>query len=156
MLMAPKGKSCRFSWKVAMVARTAVAITAVMLLEGCEVTGLLTAGAVTSMAVDKGADEGAKFGIRRLDSAMQVAIASAAGPIDVGYAVRWESPQQVPVFYPAHSGMVEVVRAFGQTTTRCKDVIFTINDDHNAFTTTVCRNDLGQWGWALAEPSTHR
>jgi hypothetical protein len=51
--------------------------------------------------------------------------------------------------------MVEVVRVFGRTTTRCKDVIFTINDDHNAFTTTICRNDLGQWGWALAEPSTH-
>jgi RES domain-containing protein len=139
-----------------MIARTVIAITAVMLLEGCVVTGFLTAGAVTSAAVDKGADQGAKYGIRRLDSAMQVAIASSAGPIDVGYAVRWESPQQIPVLYPAHSGMVEVVRVFGQTTTRCKDAIFTINDDHNAFTTTICRNDLGQWGWALAEPSTHR
>jgi len=138
-----------------MIARAAVALTALMLLEGCVVTGLLTAGAITSAAVDKGADQGAKFGIRRLDSAMQVAIASAAGPIGVDYAVSWDSPQQIPILYPAHSGMVEVVRVIGQRRT-CKEVIFTINDDHNVFTTTICRNDLGEWGWALAEPSTHR
>lgn len=139
-----------------MIARRAFAIAAATLFQGCVATGFFTAGAVTSVAVDKGADQGAKYGIRRLDSAMQVAIASAAGPIDVGYAVRWDSPQQIPVLYPAHSGMVEVVRVFGVTTTKCKDVIFTINDDHGAFTTTICRNDLGQWAWASAEPSTHR
>jgi hypothetical protein len=138
-----------------MIVRTAIALAALMLLEGCVVTGLLTAGAVTETAVDKGADQGAKYGIRRLDNAMQVAIASAAGPIAVGYAVSWDSPQQIPILYPAHSGMVEVVRVFGHTTI-CKEVIFTINDDHNLFTTTICRNDLGEWGWALAEPSTHR
>jgi len=139
-----------------MIARTALAVTAVAVLEGCVATGLLTAGAVTTEAVDQGADQGTKYGIRQLDSAMQVAIASAAGPVEVGYAVRWHSPQQIPVLYPAHAGMVEVVRAFGQATTTCKDVIFTINDDHGAFTTTICRNDLGRWAWALAEPSTHR
>jgi hypothetical protein len=139
-----------------MIARTTIVLAALMWLGGCEAAGLLSAGAISSMAVDKSADQGAKYGIRRLDSAMQVAIASAAGPIDVGYAVHWDSPQQIPVLYPAHAGMVEVVRVFGEATTMCKEVIFTINDDHNAFTTNVCRNDLGQWGWASAEPSTHR
>jgi len=43
-----------------MIARTAIAIAAIMVLEGCVVPALLTAG--TSTAANTSADQGAKFG----------------------------------------------------------------------------------------------
>jgi hypothetical protein len=137
-----------------MILRTAICLAAMMLLEGCA-AGLLTAGAVTEFAVDKSVDQGARYGIRRLDNSMQARIAAAAGPLGVGYAASWDSPETIPILYPAHSGMVEVVRIFGRLTS-CKEVIFTIKDNYNVFTTTICRNDVGDWAWALAEPSIHR
>jgi hypothetical protein len=118
-------------------------------------TGSTALGVAAGFGASYGVAEGVKYGERRLQDTVQIAIASAAAPLAVGYSVNWQLPERAPLLLPAHSGMVEVARTFGQIHL-CKEIIFTVEDDHNIYTTTICRNDQGDWTWALAEPSIHR
>jgi hypothetical protein len=118
-------------------------------------TGSALAGVVAGVAVSYGIDQGVKYAERRVEDNVQVAIAETAGPLDVGQSASWQVPHMLP--FSGKAGTVEVARAFGQAIP-CKDVVFTVADeeDHNVYTTTVCRNDQGRWMWAAAEPNTRR
>lgn len=116
-------------------------------------TGSALAGLVAGVAVSYGVDQGIKYAERDIQDNVQIAIADAAGPLDVGQAADWQVPQKVPL--SGRSGTVEVARSFGQAIP-CKEVIFTVEKDHGVYTTNVCRNDEGAWVWAAGEPSVHR
>ena len=90
---------------------------------------------------------------RSVQDNVQSAIATTAGPLDIGQSASWQVPEKLP--FSGRSGTAEVARAFGSAIP-CKDVIFTVAGDHGVYTTTVCRNDEGAWTWAAAEPSIHR
>jgi hypothetical protein len=155
-----------------MTRRTDIALIAVLPLAaysaaGPAVTSLATAGVVGSatgsalasvaagFGASYGVDQGMKYAERRIQDNVQTAIARAAAPLEVGQSATWEVAEKLPV--TGKSGNVEVARRFGEAIP-CKDVVFTVadDDDHNIYTTSICRNDQGTWMWALAEPSVHR
>ena len=155
--------------------RMAIVLLGVIPLAGCAaagpaVTTLTTAGiagavgsasgsallgAVVGFGVSYGVDQGVKYVERRIEGNVQIAIAETAGLLADGQSAPWNAPEKLPL--SGKSGTVEVARSFGETIP-CKDIVFTDADDndHHIFTTTICRNDLGTWVWALAEPSVHR
>lgn len=118
-------------------------------------TGSAAIGVAAGFAASVGVDQGVKWGERRLAGTVQGAVAEAAGPLDVGQSAAWQVKGKLP--WSARSGKVEVARVFGQKIP-CKEVVFTLQDDkaHSIYTSTVCRNDEGEWRWALAEPSIDR
>jgi hypothetical protein len=116
-------------------------------------TGSALAGIVAGVAVSYGVDQGVKYAERDIQDNVQGAIADAAAPLDVGQAATWQVAQKLPL--SGRNGTVEVARSFGQAIP-CKEVIFTVADDHGIYTTNVCRNDEGAWVWAAGEPSVHR
>lgn len=158
-----------------MLHRLAIVLLGIVPLAGCAaagsaVTTLTTAGvagavgsasgsallgAVVGFGVSYGVDQGVKYVERRIEGNVQIAIAETAGPLAVGQGASWQVTETLPL--TSKSGTVEVARSFGETIP-CKDIVFTDADDndHHVFTSTICRNDLGNWVWALAEPSIHR
>lgn len=116
-------------------------------------TGSALFGAIAGVGVAYGADQGVKYVERRIHENVQITIADAAGPLEVGEGASWHVDAKLP--FSGRSGTLEVARAFGDVIP-CKEIIFTVDDDHNVYTTTVCLNDQGNWTWAAAEPSTHR
>ena len=155
--------------------RTALAFLALVPLAGCAaagpaITSLATAGVAggigsatgsaavgvaAGFAVSVGVDQAVKWGERRIAENVQGAVAQAAGPLDVGQSAPWEVEAKLP--FSARSGTVEVARSFG-VDIPCKDIVFTLQEDkaRSIYTSTVCRNDAGEWRWALAEPSIYR
>jgi hypothetical protein len=120
-------------------------------------TGSAAAGIAAGFAVSLGVDQGVKWGERRLTQRVQSAVAHAAGPLEVGQSAPWQIPEKDKLPWNGRSGTVEVARSFGQAIP-CKDVVFTLAEDkaHSIYSSTVCRNDTGEWRWALAEPSVYR
>lgn len=117
-------------------------------------TGSALAGVVAGVAVSYGVDQGVKYAERDIQDNVQGAIADAAGPLEPGQSASWHVTAKLP--FSGRSGTVEVARSFGQAIA-CKEVIFTVADDHKGvYTTDVCRNDEGAWVWAAGEPSIHR
>ena len=118
-------------------------------------TGSAAIGIAAGFAASVGVEQGVEWGERQIADKVQDAVAHGAGPLDVGQSASWKVHGAFP--FGDRSGNVEVVRDFGQTIP-CKDIVFTLKDDkaHSIYTTTVCRNDEGEWRWALAEPSIHR
>ena len=117
-------------------------------------TGSALAGVAAGVAVSYGVDQGIKYAERSIEDNVQSAIAGAAGPLEPGQSAAWQVPEKLP--FSGRNGTVEVARSFGQAIP-CKEVIFTVADDHKAvYTTDVCRNDEGAWVWAAGEPSIHR
>lgn len=118
-------------------------------------TGSALAGVVAGIGVSYGVDQGVKYAERRVEDNVQDSIASTAGPLPVGGSAHWQSQAELPL--SGKSGTLEIARAFG-TAIPCKDVVFTVADEepHDVYTTTICRNDEGEWRWALAEPATRR
>jgi hypothetical protein len=116
-------------------------------------TGSAVAGIAAGVAVSYGIDQGVKYAEREIQNNVQSAIATTSGPLDVGQSAPWQVPQKLP--FGGRSGTVEVARSFGDAIP-CKDVVFTVEGDHGVYTTTVCRNDEGNWMWAEGEPSIHR
>lgn len=140
--------------------RSAILLVAILPLAGCAtavpaITGLVTAGVVAGIAFDYSVDQGMEWAGRRIHNNVQNAVAEAAGPLAVGQSAPWNVDKLLPL--SDKSGTVEVARIFGDTIP-CKDVIFTLDGDeaHSIYTTTICRNDKGDWRWALAEPSIDR
>ena len=112
--------------------------------------------ALAGVGVSFAVDQGVSYGERLIQENVQSAIATAAGPIEeVGKAVPWHITEWLP--WSGRSGAVEVAREYGSGIP-CKDIVFTVADDkaHRLYASTICRNDQGQWMWALAEPSVHR
>ena len=116
-------------------------------------TGSAAAGIAAGFAVSYGIDQGVKYAERSIQDNVQTAIAATSGPLDVGQSASWNVPETLP--FTGRSGKLEVARQFGAEIP-CKDVVFTVEGDHGVYTTTVCRNDRGDWMWAESEPSIHR
>lgn len=118
-------------------------------------TGSALAGVVAGVGVSYGVDQGIKYAERRVEDNVQDAIARTAGRLPVGGSAQWRSDAKLPL--SGKSGTLEIARAFG-IAIPCKDVVFTVADEepHDVYTTTICRNDQGEWRWALAEPATKR
>lgn len=124
-------------------------------------TGSALAGVGAGIAVAYGVDQGVSYGERTLQDKQQQAITNAAAPLDIGQSAAWAISSDGVVQKAAQltlngdQGTVEVARTFGQAIP-CKDLVFTVKDDHGVYTTTICKNDQGAWMWAAAEPSVHR
>jgi hypothetical protein len=116
-------------------------------------TGSALLGVVAGAGIGYGVDQGVKYAERRIAGNVQEAVASTAGPIEVGDHAGWSVPEKLP--FTGRSGRLEVVRGYG-TVIQCKDVAFTVAEEHGVYVTTICRNDEGDWRWAAAEPSIHR
>ena len=118
-------------------------------------SGSALLGAVVGFGVSYGVDQGVKYVERRIEQNVQIAIAETAAPLNVGQSASWRVPETLPL--TGKSGTVEVARTFGDAIP-CKDIVFTDagDEEHHVYTTQICRNDLGTWVWALAEPSVHR
>ncbi len=118
-------------------------------------TGSAVAGIAAGVGASYAVDQGVDWGERHIEDQVQKAVALAAGPLAPGQSAPWHVIAAFP--FSGRDGTVEVARDFGQSIP-CKDIVFSRADDdkHNIFTGTVCRNDLGEWRWAAAEPSTHR
>jgi hypothetical protein len=124
------------------------AVAAAIGSAGGPVVGLV-AGVVAAFAVD----EGVKYGERQIEQNVQNAVARTAGPLEVGKSADWRVVEDLPL--TSRYGTVEVARRFGDKIA-CKDVVFTVGDQKEFFTTTVCQDKEGIWRWASAEPNTHR
>jgi hypothetical protein len=116
-------------------------------------TGSAAAGIAAGFAVSYGIDQGVKYAEREIQDNVQTAVATTSGPLEIGQSASWQVPEKLP--FSGRSGTVEVAREFGAAIP-CKDVVFTVEGDHGVYTTTVCRNDEGNWMWAESEPSIHR
>jgi hypothetical protein len=110
-------------------------------------------GLIAGVAVNYGVDQGVKYGERRTHGNVQQAIADAAGPLGVGDAAAWQVTDRLPL--TGRAGTVEVARAFGAAIP-CKDIVFTVADEADLYTATICRREEGPWRWATAEPTVHR
>jgi len=118
-------------------------------------TGSAAIGIAAGMGAAVAVDQGIKWGEREITDNVQNAVAAAAGPLEIGQSASWHANEKIP--FAGQAGTVEIARGFGQAIP-CKDVIFTLDGDekHDIYTTTICRNDRGDWRWALGEPATHR
>jgi hypothetical protein len=110
-------------------------------------------GLVAGVATAYGFDQGVKYGERRTHGNVQQAIADAAGPLGIGEAAAWEVTEELPL--SGRSGTVQVARSFG-VAIPCKDIVFTVEDDGDLYAATLCRNGIGPWRWATAEPTVQR
>lgn len=116
-------------------------------------TGSALVGTAAGIGAGIGIDAGIKYAQRRIHRNAQDAVAMAAGPLAIGQATRWDVDAWLPL--DGRHGTVEVARSFG-TAIRCKDVVFTVDDDDDLYVTTVCADKRGNWRWALAEPTVDR
>ena len=93
---------------------------------------------------------------RRRHAGEQDAIATAAGTAPVGGAVPWEIRHTIP--FGNHNGELVVAREYATALATCREIVFTVagDDDHDVFTTSLCRAGDGRWRWAEAEPAVSR
>jgi hypothetical protein len=110
-------------------------------------------GFVAGLAVGYAVDQGVKYGERAVQENAQQAIADTAGPLDPGKGAEWIVTESFPVV--DRRGLVEVARAFGEAIP-CKEIVFSVSDNPEFFTATICRDKTERWRWALAEPTVHR
>lgn len=110
-------------------------------------------GLIAGVATAYGVDQSVKYGERRTHDNVQQAIADAAGPLGTGEAAAWNVVEKLPL--TGRSGTVQVAHLFGAAIP-CKDIVFTVEDDANLYTATICRNGAAPWRWATAEPAVPR
>jgi hypothetical protein len=84
---------------------------------------------------------------------VQNAIAEAAGVLEIGQVGTWHVAEKLPL--TDRYGKVEAVRAFGGEI-RCRDIVFTVEEEEDFYSATICRNGEGLWRWATAEPAVDR
>ncbi len=144
-----------------------------LLTEGtADLAGVAGAGAATAVtksaagaaAIGLGvrslASEGLKYAERRVHRNEQDAIAQAAGPLEPGALQTWSIRHVVPIEVDER-GQVVVSRAFGAGSFRCKEIVFSVDNDTREglqrafYTATICQ-DGNAWRWASAEPATER
>jgi hypothetical protein len=146
-------------------------LAALALLPGCraisDVAGVAAAaasgsasgnpavGIAVGIAVRAGVDEVRKYVSRRRQQGEQDAIADAAGSAPIGQPRAWEIRHTIPI--GNERGQLAAVREWATPLTTCREVLFTVVDgqEHEPFTTTLCRNGP-TWKWAAAEPAVER
>ena len=113
--------------------------------------GIGTEAAVTALQ---------KYLSRKLHQGEQDRIAAIVGQMQPGQSAPWEIHYMLPI--GNQHGDVTVTRLIANPLTTCKEVVFTVvagakpDAPRGIYVTTACRNSLGQWKWAEAEPSVAR
>jgi hypothetical protein len=82
-------------------------------------------------------------------------ITAVAAPLAPGEAGNWHEPHR---FSSDISGRVEVIRLITNQLATCKEVAFIIDGDPDEtvpYRGAICKT-VGEWRWAMAEPSTER
>lgn len=124
-------------------------------------TGALTAnpalGAGVAIGVSAAADAAGKAFFRHWHGAEQDSIAAVIGTLEPDRLERWEIRHPVP--YGNAHGWLRVTRVIDTPLARCKEALFSVDDDAARqrawFLTTACEQG-GRWKWAAAEPAVPR
>lgn len=122
------------------------------------VTRSAAVGAGIGLGVAAGASAGLNTVERRVHATEQNQIAAAAGPLVPGRVAYWRVVHKLPIEANEH-GRVAVFRMINAPAFRCKEIIFSVDNDRNQpegfYTTTICLSGT-HWRWAEAEPATAR
>jgi len=125
------------------------------------VSGAATANPVAGYAigvtVQAAVDATVKYVLREWKNDQQNVMANAAGELPIGQVRQWEIRHSLPV--GNERGGIQVVRDIDTPLTRCREVLFTVEQDGApapAYASLICRQTGGQWKWAAAEPSVAR
>ncbi len=118
-----------------------------------------TVGAAIGLGVAAGANAGLLYVERNVHNKTQDSIAAVAGPLPEGAVAAWSVTHTIPIELNQH-GEVAVSRAIEGPDFACKEIIFSVDADHNTsersfFIAYICR-DGDKWRWASAEPATAR
>jgi hypothetical protein len=155
----------------------AAALASLLLLCGCgslltegtaDVAGIAGAGiasgvthsaagaAAIGLGVRSLASAGLRYTERRVHSSEQDTIATAAGKLRPGEVGGWATVHSLPI-EPDRHGLLVVSREFGAAAFRCREVVFSVDEEkrRDFYTVNVCL-DGTEWRWASAEPSTQR
>ncbi|WP_434643697.1 hypothetical protein [Achromobacter piechaudii] len=152
-----------------------LALAASAVLSGCQsssiggatgavvgtVSGAATANPVAGYAigvtVQAAVDATVKYVLREWKNDQQNVMANAAGELSIGQIRHWQIRHTLPV--GNESGGIQVVRDIDTPLARCREVLFTVEQEDApapAYTSQICRQPGGQWKWAAAEPAVAR
>jgi hypothetical protein len=129
-------------------------------IAGAGAAGSVTKNAAVATGIGLGVRAGAMAGLRaverRVHKEEQNAIAAAAGNVEEGQVGVWHSSHLVPIEANEH-GEVVVTRSFGGAGFRCKEIIFSVDQEktRSFYMTDICL-DGTTWRWATADPATER
>ncbi|CAB3657071.1 hypothetical protein [Achromobacter pestifer] len=115
------------------------------------------AGYAIGVTVQAAVDATVKYVLREWKNDQQNVMANAAGELPIGQVRQWQIRHALPV--GSEQGGIQVVRDIDTPLTRCREVLFTVEQDDTpapAYTSIICRQPGGQWKWAAAEPSVAR
>lgn len=115
------------------------------------------AGYAIGVTVQAAVDATVKYVLREWKNDQQNVMANAAGELPIGQVRQWQIRHALPV--GNESGGIQVVRDIDTPLTRCREVLFTVNQEEApapAYSSMICRQGDGQWKWAAAEPSVAR
>lgn len=166
----------RWILKVTRHYRAAAGLAAAIVLGGCNaflsegtadlagIAGGTLAGALTEnaaaatgigLAVRSLAAAGLDYAERRVQKAEQDEIAAKGGPLAPGEVANWDTGSLPST--SSGSGRVSVAREFALAETRCKEIVFSVDDELRSdfYVALICHSD-GAWHWASAEPATAR
>ncbi len=127
---------------------------------GAAITKNATVAAAIGLGVNSLASEGLQYAERHVHRTEQDNIAPVGGALPVGALAPWSVSHTIPI-EPDESGQVVVSREFGGLGFRCKEIVFSVDEQKKAelnrsfYTATICQ-DGAVWRWASAEPSTAR
>ena len=110
-------------------------------------------GIAVGIAARAGADRIEQYISRKRVQGEQDAIAEAAGSAPLGAPRAWEIRHTIPI--GNEHGQLAAVREIRTPITTCREILFTVEDDGEIFTTTLCRG-VARWKWAAAEPAVDR
>lgn len=127
-----------------------------------KVTDNATVATGIGLGVQAAASAGLKYVERQTRGEEQDAIASAAGPLQVGEVAEWTVAHTVPIAPDAY-GQVTVSRLISGLQHDCKEIVFSTIDreaddperERQFYISTICQ-DGNYWRWAAAEPATAR
>lgn len=115
------------------------------------------AGYAIGVTVQAAVDATVKYVLREWKNDQQNVMANAAGELPIGQVRQWQIQHSLPV--GNERGGIQVVRDIDTPLTRCREVLFTIEQEDapaSAYTSMICRQLDGQWKWAAAEPAVAR
>lgn len=120
------------------------------------ITKSAAGAAAIGLGVRSVAAAGLRYTERRVHRAEQDTIATAAGRLRPGEVGGWATVHSLPI-EPDRHGLLVVSREFGTGAFRCREVVFSVDEQQRRdfFTANVCQ-DGTEWRWASAEPSTSR
>lgn len=120
------------------------------------VTKSAAGAAAIGLGVRSVASAGLRYAERRVHRSEQDTIAAAAGKLRPGEVGGWATVHSLPI-EPDRHGLLVVSREFGTAEFRCREVVFSVDEQRRRdfYTTNVCQ-DGPDWRWASAEPSTAR